>query len=199
MRGVRGCAASGKPCSAAAGATHGVRPNGTSSRRAQEQLTTAAPARATSAASAGEMTLCAIGVRLTPPCAPAASHAARCTRCAAAHAPSARPGAACEPAPAGTACCRCRVARPSGSAAHAWLASETRATRLSHPRADADAPPTCRAALTRGTARARHRRRRLAAAQASRRRRRRPALARGTAARACRDPWRSAGARRAAS
>jgi hypothetical protein len=38
-------------------AAYGVRPNGTSSKRAQEQLTTAAPARATSAASAGEMTL----------------------------------------------------------------------------------------------------------------------------------------------
>jgi hypothetical protein len=59
-----------------------VRPNGTSSRRAQEQLTTAAPARATSAASAGEMTLCAIGVRLTPPCVRQPRHTPREARAA---------------------------------------------------------------------------------------------------------------------
>ena len=34
-------------------------------------------------------------------------------------APSARPGAACAPAPGGRACCRCRAARPSGSATRA--------------------------------------------------------------------------------
>jgi hypothetical protein len=63
-----------EPCEKAAGGglgrvggAHGVRPKGTSSSRAQEQFTTAAPARATSAASASEMTLVATGVRHTPP------------------------------------------------------------------------------------------------------------------------------------
>ncbi len=127
-----------------------MRPKGTSSSRAHEQFTTAAPARATSAASAGEMTLVATGVKHTPPCDATEKRNAdvsACVRAAASTRTHAMRDARCRACEAHPTCAQAQLARQAeaaqlaaGVAAHVRLVQlfcDTHAHASAHARRSA--------------------------------------------------------------